>query len=161
MPVCCWASIRPRPFSRGNRLVRRSTGCRTIASIRPRPFSRGNNELQYQQFKLSKASIRPRPFSRGNKLWWWMGLSFTHSFNSATTFQPWKRVKTTLLVTTNNSASIRPRPFSRGNYKTLRHSNLPNCQRTTSPRGRSIKSIIMDGEGAKTTIAASAYGERA
>jgi len=39
--------------------------------------------------------------------------------------------------------------------------NLPNCQRPTPPRGRRIESIIVDGEGAKPTIAASAYGERA
>ena len=40
----------------------------------------------------------------------------------------------------------------------LMHYNLPNCQRPTLPRGQRIESIIVDGEGAKPTIAASAYG---
>ena len=37
------------------------------ASIRPRPFSRGNIMIGPASLTIYKASIRPRPFSRGNK----------------------------------------------------------------------------------------------
>ena len=37
-----------------------------VASIRPRPFSRGNFRNSYQLCCFCDASIRPRPFSRGN-----------------------------------------------------------------------------------------------
>jgi hypothetical protein len=45
----------------------------------------------------------------------------TISFNSATTFQPWKQEDTEEYSEPEPAASIRPRLFSRGNSKVLHH----------------------------------------
>ena len=135
------ASIRPRPFSRGNENNRISIPLyNTRASIRPRPFSRGNHPTTPSKNRSNAASIRPRPFSRGNgdlknctfpifnQLQFGHGLSAVETirwnsfslrwstrFNSATTFQPWKPIGNIVRLVDFIAASIRPRPFSRGN----------------------------------------------
>ena len=86
-----------------------------VASIRPRPFSRGNEAKEGDPAKVKYASIRPRPFSRGNYLSEPDESLLLQSFNSATTFQPWKRQLCLAGCYHLPHASIRPRPFSRGN----------------------------------------------
>ena len=60
------ASIRPRPFSRGNKALDYFQVGFGSASIRPRPFSRGNVHNTAVPSLVGGASIRPRPFSRGD-----------------------------------------------------------------------------------------------
>ena len=88
---------------------------RFLASIRPRPFSRGNCLFKFVNGILFLASIRPRPFSRGNYSWNNGSLTRMGCFNSATTFQPWKPRRQLGYFPLVCNASIRPRPFSRGN----------------------------------------------
>ncbi len=85
------ASIRPRPFSRGNA----SSDCKPIASV-----AGFNTATTFQPWKQDIMNI----------------YFFYHaSFNTATTFQPWKPEKINEEKILSLLASIRPRPFSRGN----------------------------------------------
>ncbi len=62
---CCFneaATIQSRK-SRSARIQ----GAGLVASMRPRPFSRGNASCCGKTDQFSTASMRPRPFSRGNK----------------------------------------------------------------------------------------------
>jgi len=87
-----------------------------LASIRPRPFSRGNVRHYFQTCEFPcDASIRPRPFSRGNSFMeqWFPYedglLQFGHDLSAVETLICSPYYRNDLL------ASIRPRLFSRGN----------------------------------------------
>ena len=116
-PLRGWAaSIRPRPFSRGNDSAITGTHCRHAASIRPRPFSRGNPIVEKfnfpptwsLQFGHDLSAVETRSWNNGSH-------TKTACFNSATTFQPWKHQCEPYRPDNLSRASIRPRPFSRGN----------------------------------------------
>ncbi len=85
-----WASMGPRPFSRGNARTTNNRIAGNAASMGPRPFSRGNARAFGCGPSHRHASMGPRPFSRGNR----------------------RRLCGRLVV---RLASMGPRPFSRGN----------------------------------------------
>ncbi len=117
------------------------------ASIRPRPFSRGNNHTQPYwgshfcrlQFGHDLSAVETKILL---PVWGpsTTSLQFGHDlsavetlfgerkdtceslrFNSATTFQPWKQDMMKIHHKVYSDASIRPRPFSRGNLSNLKH----------------------------------------
>ena len=113
-------------------------GWQTTASIRPRPFSRGNISVLLNLFWSISASIRPRPFSRGNTdyddpICGHLLLQFGHDLSAVeTSSKSLSKALGSMLqfghdlsaVETSchdwrsdheHRASIRPRPFSRGN----------------------------------------------
>ena len=62
------ASMRPRPFGRGNRPEEDQHTYWPCASMRPRPFGRGNQPRNVALGLAGEvASMRPRPFGRGNR----------------------------------------------------------------------------------------------
>ena len=122
-PIHYLASIRPRPFSRGDR--ERDIGDAIVihyASIRPRPFSRGDRNQLRRPARIDAASIRPRPFSRGDRSEYRRtkatpgGLQFGHGHSAVETTSAHSARRVSM------RASIRPRPFSRGDIRAGRRS---------------------------------------
>ena len=110
-------SIRPRLFSHGDKKITEEAGSRlgsfnsatTFQPWRPQPWRRGIRSVW-------SVSIRPRLFSHGDPVGWLeiSDIREIWSFNSATTFQPWRRGSKMASASQNPRVSIRPRLFSHG-----------------------------------------------
>ncbi len=110
-----WASIRPRPGGRGERVRRRvaATFHRCFNSATTwRPWRTGIRPSKVGRPQC--ASIRPRPGGRGEPTVSSMGRQCWESFNSATTWRPWRTASDSASSTSSPVASIRPRPGGRG-----------------------------------------------
>ena len=116
-PTCCGssASMGPRLFSRGNRPIR--TRCAdhcAAASMGPRLFSRGNWAAAGFPLRSQVASMGPRLFSRGNGHRRDSHGDRRQGFNGAAAFQP-RKWRSRGHRPRAFRASMGPRLFSRGN----------------------------------------------
>ena len=131
-------STKPRPFGRGDSLVRRQVERVSVPSTKPRPFGRGDEAPPLVLEGVRPPSTKPRPFGRGDdpvigdfargqeslqrshdlsavetrSRIPWQARSPT-PFNEATTFRPWRHIETVRPVP-GPDPSTKPRPFGRG-----------------------------------------------